>query len=80
MTARAKVAAVFLTGALTVGAPAAVLAHHGGMHVGRYRQVTGPAFFPDRVVIRCEGWAEDSARLRLVEYSADRVVYRCVTP
>lgn len=70
-----------VVGALSVGAPAVALAHHGGMHRSVYRQTAGPSWFPSTVVIRCEGWAEDSAaRLRLVEFSGDRVVYRCITP
>ena len=46
-----------------------------------YRQVDGSARFPSRVIIRCDGWAEDSAaRLRLVDFDGDTVIYRCVTP
>ncbi len=45
----------------------------------RYSQVSGPGYFPERVVIRCEhGWAEDTAaHLRLVVFEPDRVVFRC---
>ena len=74
-----KVIGAFLVGVLLIPATVAV-AHHGGLHRGVYRQVDGPTWMPSRVIIRCEGWAEDSARLRLVEFSSDRVVYRCVSP
>jgi hypothetical protein len=75
-----KLAAAFVAGALMVGAPVVALAHHGGQHRAIYRQIDGPSWFPARVVIRCEGWAEDTTRLRLVSFEPERVVYRCVLP
>jgi hypothetical protein len=73
-----KLLAGVVLGAVLVGGPVA-LAHHGGVHYGRYRQVEGPAFFPERVVIRCPGWAEDvAAKLTLVEFEHDQAVYRCL--
>jgi hypothetical protein len=45
-----------------------------------YQKVSGPNATPDRIVIRCRGWAEDSAaHLRLVYFDGERVVYRCRT-
>jgi len=74
---RAVVAVAVVAG---IGTGTAI-AHHGPAHVARYRQVDGPAWMPSRVVIRCSGWAEDSAaRLVLVDLTADRAVYRCSTP
>lgn len=67
---------ILLTGLLA----GAAIARHGGGHRAVYRQVDGPEFFPRTVVIRCRGWAEDSANLRLVEFEGERVVYRCVIP
>ena len=45
----------------------------------RYRKVSGPQGMPDRFVLRhCGDGAEDSmARLQVVEFTPERVVYRC---
>lgn len=44
-----------------------------------YSRTEGGWTFPRALVVRCKGGAhEDSmARLHVVEYSAERVVYRC---
>jgi hypothetical protein len=47
--------------------------------VARYSMTEGPKRFPDRIVIRCRGWAEDSAaRLILVRFGGETAVYRCL--
>lgn len=62
-------AAVVLAGA--IGA-------RGSAPVARYRMTDGPRHMPAHLVIRCDSWAEDSAaHLRLVEFTTDRVTYRC---
>ena len=71
------VVAIALTAIVSSLATLAV-AHHGPMHRSVYRQTAGSTWFPQTVVIRCPGWAEDVANeLTVVDYSADRVVYRC---
>lgn len=79
-----KLLAGIVIGAVMVGAPAAI-AHHGTAHRAVYRQIDGPSWMPERVVIRCEGWSEDSSELRRVIFEGEsvnggRVVYRCVRP
>jgi hypothetical protein len=71
-------AAVAVAAALWIAGPSAATAHDGRMHRAVYKQTRGPQWMPERVVIRCPGWAEDVAnRLTLVEFDRDRVVYRC---
>ena len=79
---RKTVAGAVLALAVVAGiGTGSAIAHHGAIHVGRYRMVEGPAWMPERVVIRCRGWAEDSANtLHVVAFDGDRVVYRCSTP
>lgn len=73
-----------LTAGVSIGT--AWARHDGTMHKGVYRQVDGVKFFPNKVVIRCPGWAEDvGSRLFLVEIRGDGLpgtngdvyVYRC---
>jgi len=77
---KAKVIAAFLAGALLAGGGATALAHHGPAHISRYRQIGGPAWMPEHIVIRCSGWAEDSLPLRAVRFEPDRVILRCSIP
>jgi len=78
---RKTVAGAVLALAVVAGiGTGSAIAHHGPTHVARYRQVSGPAWMPERVVIRCSGWAEDSLPLALVSFESDRVVVRCSIP
>lgn len=47
--------------------------------VGYYLKTGGTDTMPYRIVVRCRGgWAEDSAaHLKLVDFTAEKVIYRC---
>lgn len=76
-----KVRKVVLLVALSWVAYVAGNAWAGALQRGVYEQVGGSAVMPDEIVVRCAGWAEDSAaRLRVIDYDPERVVYRCVQP
>ena len=72
---KTKVAAV--TGALAIAL--AVPASAGSSDPLKYREVGGDG---PRIVVRGGGClqAEDSLELEVVEYTGEKVVYRCVQP
>lgn len=57
-------------------------AHHGPRHTAVYRMESGPRWMPEKIVVKCAGWAEDSASvLRIVRFGDGRPpVYRCIVP
>lgn len=56
-----------------------VASAQGGTTRARYTQTSGSGMFPKKIVVVCQGWAEDSAaHLKLVSFEDEKVVYRCL--